>query len=263
MCLGSILLSLFVLSACLPEPTPLAAQPPTATATITVSPTVTGTIMWFPPTATYTAMPVFEVTPTVDPRPLLGDLLLEDSFTDKTQWQTTRTGVGSIAYGKGELTLAVAAERGSLASFRKTPQLSNYYLEIDILPSMCRDGDAYGLLLRASTPLDYYRLLLNCGGQLRMERLKNGKYTILQDWLPSGQVPPGGMMHSRVGVWAQADELRVFVNDVYQFTVKDSLWKSGTVGVFARSSGESPLTVNFSNMAVYNLSPLLSSTRKP
>lgn len=258
-----ILLGLFLLSACLPEPTPLAVLTATPTPTLTLTPTITGTIIWFPPTATYTIMPTREVTPTLDPRPVLGDVLLEDPFTDKTQWQTTRTGVGSIAYGKGELTLAVAAERGLLTSFRKSPQLSNYYLEMDVLPSLCLDGDSYGLLLRASTPLDFYRLLVNCKGELRMERLQNGKFVVLQDWQPTGQVLPGGMLRARLGVWAQDEELRIFVNDVHQFTVKDSLWTSGTVGVFARAAGDSPLTVNFSNLTVYNLGPTSAATRKP
>lgn len=264
MCLSCILLIPFLLSACLPEPAPLAAQSTsTPTPTVTLTPTVTGTINWFPPTSTFTTLPTREVTPTDDPRPVLGDVLLEDPFTDKTQWQTTRTGMGSVAYGNGELTLAVAAERGMLTSFRKSPQLSNYYLEMDVLPSLCVDSDAYGLLLRASTPLDFYRLLVNCSGHLRMERLKNGKYVILQDWQPSGQLLPGGMLRARLGVWAQGDELRVFVNDVHQFTVRDTLWSSGTVGVFARASGDTPLTVNFSNMTVYTLGPAAASTRQP
>ena len=258
-----ILLGLFSLSACLPEPTPLAVMTATPTPTITLTPTITGTINWFPPTSTYTVMPTREVTPTLDPRPVLGDVLLEDPFTDKTQWQTLRTGVGSIAYGKGELTLAVSAERGMLTSFRKSPQLSNYYLEIDVLPSLCLDGDSYGLLLRASSPLDYYRLLVNCDGELRIERVQNGKFVILQDWQPSGQVLPGGMLRARLGVWARAEELRIFVNDAHQFTVKDSLWASGTLGVFARASSDSPLTVNFSNLTVYNLGPSAAATREP
>lgn len=258
-----ILLSLFFLSACLPEPTPLAVSSPTTTSTVTLTPTITGTINWFPATATYTGVPTQQTTPTVDPRPVIGEVMLEDQFTDKTQWQTARTGVGSIAYGNSELSLAVNSERGMLTSFRKSPQLSDYYLEIDVLPSMCLDGDAYGLLLRASTPLDYYRLLVNCSGQLRMERLKNGKFVILQDWQPSGQLLPGGLMRARLGVWAQKDELRVFINDAHQFTVKDTLWTSGTVGVFARASGDSPLTVNFSNLAVYKIGAGISLTQQP
>ena len=47
-------------------------------------------------------------------------------------------------------------------------------------------------------------------------------------------------MRSRLGVYAQGAELRVFINDVYQFSVKDPVWSSGTLGVFARSSATRP-----------------------
>jgi hypothetical protein len=267
-------LCLIALSGCLagldlPTSTPV---PPTATATII--PTSTATIIWFPATATFTPAPTRMQSPTPDMRPVKGPVLLEDPFTDKKLWTTGRTGVGSIAYGNGDLTLAVALDHGTLASLRKSPQLDNFYLEIDAQPSLCRSDDAYGLLLRASTTQDFYRLMVTCNGQLRLERVKGGRSVPLQDWVSSGQVFPGGMMRYRLSVWAQGQEMRVFVNDVYQFSAKDPVWNSGAVGVFARSASDTPLTVSFSNMVVYGtgaaqpIAPLKAlpsptSTRKP
>ena len=61
---------LVVLPACLPEtPAPTLAVP---TATATITPTQTNTIIWFPATATFTPMPTREILPTVDLRPGLG-----------------------------------------------------------------------------------------------------------------------------------------------------------------------------------------------
>lgn len=256
---------LVVLPACLPEmpaPTP---APPTATATVT--PTLTNTIVWFPATATFTPMPTREILPTEDLRPGLGGLLFEDSFTDKTQWQTAQTSAGNIAYGKGALTLAVASPKGTLISLRKAPQLENFFLEINVLPSLCRSGDVYGLLLRASSPQDFYRFLLNCDGQARLERVKNGSVLPLYDWTTNRVVFPGGMMTIRLGVWAMGEELRFFVDDQYQFSIKDPVWKAGMLGFFARSTGETPLTVSFSNLVVYGLEasqiPRFTSTPRP
>lgn len=248
-----------LLAACLPEPAEPTAIPPTETATVT--PTTTATIVWFPPTATYTPMPTLIIQPTEDLRPPVGKLTLQDPFTDKTLWQTTRTAVGNIAYGKGELTLAVSASRGTLTSLRKGPQLDNFYLEIDAQPSLCRGEDAYGVLLRASSSQDYYRLSINCNGLVRMDRLKNARQAPLQDWVVSGQVLPGGLMRTRIGVWASGQELRIYINDEFHFTVKDPVFTSGTVGVFARSAGETPLTVNFSNLSIYQIGA--SSLRTP
>jgi hypothetical protein len=67
----------------------------------------------------------------------------------------------------------------------------------------------------------------------------------------SGQLQPGGMMRTKVGVWANGQDLHIFINGVYHFSVKDSVYPSGVVGVFARSAGDTPLTVSFSNLSVY------------
>lgn len=242
---------LLAAAACLPEATPAATPEPTATATVT--PTATATIVWFPPTATYTPIPTMEMTPTVDLQPALGEVLFEDTFTDTTLWNTTRSAVGSIAYGKSELTLAVAQPRGLLISLRKSPELRDFYLEIDAQPSLCRGADTYGLLLRTASGQDYYRLLINCSGQLRMERVIGGRFVLIQDWMDSGQLMPGGMLRARLGVSAQGKEFHVFINDVYQFSFQDPVFERGGLGVFARSAGDTPLTVSFSNLVVYNL----------
>lgn len=241
----------FLLAACLPPtPVPLPLVP-SETPTQTLTPTAT--IDWFPATATYTPPPTRAVEPTVDQRPALGDVLLRDPFTDRDQWQTSRTAAGSIAYGRDELTLATAAEKALLVSFRASPQLSNFYVEIDALPSLCREGDAFGLLLRAGSEGDYYRLLADCAGRLRLERLRSSRAELLQDWTPTGQVPSGGMIPMRLGVLAQRDSLAVYINGVHQFTARDPVYSSGMLGVFARSAGETPLTVNFSDLIVYEV----------
>jgi len=240
-----------LLCGCLPEVTPTPEPQPTAT--ITVTPTTTATIVWFPPTATYTPAPTRQVEPTEDLRPALGEVIFTDDFTDTTQWLTARTGAGSVAYGIGELTLAVSQPKGSLLSLRKTPQLYNFYAEVDALPSLCRGGDAYGLLFRSSSAEDFYRLLANCSGQVRLERVKSSKNALLYDWTVSGQLQPGGMLSTRLGISARGSELNIYVNGVYQFTVKDPVFTSGVVGVFARAAGDTPLTVNFSNLTVHGL----------
>jgi hypothetical protein len=95
-----------------------------------------------------------------------------------------------------------------------------------------------------------------------MERLKNGEVVPLQDWLGSGQVFPGGMMSLRLGVWAFKEEMRIFINNEYQFTVRDPVWPEGQVGVFARSAGDTPLTVNFSQLQIYGLDQVVPSLLK-
>lgn len=47
------------------------------------------------------------------------------------------------------------------------------------------------------------------------------------------------------------NEMRFFINDVFQFSVMDPSITSGLIGVFARAFGEDHVTVNFSALKVF------------
>lgn len=200
-------------------------------------------------------MPTQEALPTQDIRPKLGALIFQDQFEKSTGWQTGSVAAGNVAIGENELTLAVSTPRGILTSLRTSPQFDNFYLEVDLLPSLCTGEDAFGLLLRAISNQDYYRLLINCNAQMRLERIRGGRSLPLQDWTLSGQIRPGGLLQTRLGVWADGSELDIFVNGAYQFSIKDPVFTSGTVGVFARAAGDTSLSVSFSNLMIYAVPP--------
>jgi len=238
---------------------------PTLIPTDTPSPTLTDTptTVWFPATATPTMMPTQPILPTADEKPAVEEELLSDDFTDSAQWSTGLTAAGSVAFGDKELTLAVSQPKGTLLSLSKAPLPENFYLEMTVDLSLCRGGDAYGLLLRASSPGDYYRYVISCTGQLRLERLKNSKLAILQDWTVGGQIPSGSPLMLRLGVWAAGSEMRFFINDEYAFSARDPVFTGGTLGVFARSAGDTPVTVSFSDLHVFALGALPTPLPSP
>lgn len=256
-------LAALLLNGCIPAAAQGTPTPALPSATFTLTPTQTGTINWFPATRTPTPPPVMEVQPTVERRPGIGKLVLEDDFTKPNQWNTGPSAAGSITLGDGTLTLAIPNLTGNLLSLRGSTTLTDFYLEITSSLSLCRGSDIYGLLLRAQSAQDYYRLLINCQGQVRLERVKNGQVVILQDWMYSGQVPPGSPLVLRLGFFAVRGDLRVFINDMYQFSAADTVFTSGTVGVFARSNGENALTVNFSDLQVHLVDPARVPTNTP
>jgi hypothetical protein len=240
---------------------------PSETPTLTL--TVTPTIVWFPPTITPTFLSGETKAPTPEQRPAVGTVIIQDTFEDTSLWSTFSGAAGKVAYGNHELTLAVAQVKSSLFSLRSSSLPGDFYLEITASPSLCRGEDAYGLLLRATSNLDTYRFLVSCRGRLRLERLNNGVIALLQDWSPSGQVPPGSPLIIRLGVWAVRNELRFFVNGYYQFGVRDPAWTGGTLGLFARSAADPPLSVSFSDLVVQAIdyerlpTPVLTATITP
>ena len=241
-----------VLTACVPTTSnvPLYTDtpiPPTAT--------LTPTIVWFPPTATYTPYPTFTAIPLPDERPGIGEPIFIDDFTDPSVWLLSTSSKGSVAMGKGELTIVVKEERAYLFSLRQEPVLDDFYAEITANPTLCRELDEYGLLLRVSGEADYYRFSLSCNGQVRLDRIYQGQASALQTWLLSGAVPPGAPSFSRLGAWVVGNEMRFFVNDEFQFGVSDPLILDGKLGVFARSASDMAATVNYSDLKVWEVIP--------
>lgn len=253
--LGIFLLGL---AACTVQPSSSALlSSPTPTVTLTP----TRTPVWFPPTDTPTPIPTATPVPTLEMRPGVGEVVLADDFSG-TNWQTGETEAGRITLSRGELTLAVTAEKGVLTSLRSGTLPGDGYLEITVQASLCRPQDVYGVLVRAISPRDGYRILFNCGGSLRAERLKDGKIALLQDWTPVAGLP-SGLLPARLGVWMAGQDLRLFVNDVYQFSLRDPVWTEGSIGAYARAAGSSPLTVTFSTLEVRALDASRIPTTTP
>jgi hypothetical protein len=253
---GRITRTLFLamlLASCIPAPVKPEVEP-SATPTASASPQPTSTIVWFPPTPTATPIPTLGLQPTPDLRPGIGDILLEDDFSSRTGWNTSKNDIGSIAFGIKELTIAISQPKGSLLSLYTPSPPENFYLEITVSPSLCRGADTYGMLLRAASTFDYYQFAISCEGQLRLDQYKNGKLNApIQAWTPSGQVAPGSPQVLRLGVWALKDEIRFFINDTYQFTARGLPARGGQIGIFAHSGGTTALTVNYSNLVLRSL----------
>jgi len=244
----------FLLWACTVTPT-ITPIPMLATDIPPLAATITPTIVWFPPTETPTPFPTPVVTPTEDIRPNTGDILFEDDFSSRTGWTLTHSQTGSVAYGKNELTIAIGETNAYLFSVHEQPIFSDFYLEITAEPNLCKDLDEYGVLIRVTPTIDYYRFSLSCNGQMRLDRVSGGQASSPQPWMLSGAVPPGAPSSSRLGISAEGEEMSFFVNGQYQFSIHDPQLTSGGVGVFARSTNNTAVTVNFSDLIVYEINP--------
>jgi hypothetical protein len=186
-------------------------------------------------------------------RPKTGKILLEDDFTDPTAWTLGLSDLGSVALGVNELTIAIGEANAYLYSLHEAPIFTDFYLEVTAEPNLCRNLDEYGVLIRVSPKTDYYRFSLSCNGQVRLDRVIGGQASSPQPWMMSGSVPPGAPSSSRIGISAQGSQMDFFVNGQYQFTIHDPMLTSGGVGVFARSTNNMAVTVNFSDLIVYEL----------
>lgn len=245
-----VLWGLLALAACLP----VNMAPPTETPVPTGTATPTQTIVWFPPSATATQLSVPTYTGTPDMNPGVGRIILEDDFSDEEVWDVAVSDSGSASINRNHLTLTVQPGY-YLASMRRELPLSDFYAEITARPSLCRGEDNYGLVVRG-VGSSFYRFVLACNGQIRAERITGGTRLPLQEPIPSGDAP-GAPGEVRMGIWAVGNEMRLFLNGRYQFLVVDPSFPIGALGVFVRSTGETPVTVTFSDLAVYEVDYIL------
>ncbi|MBI9044466.1 MAG: hypothetical protein JEZ06_08275 [Anaerolineaceae bacterium] len=222
---------------------------PTNTLTSTVTP------VWFPPTKTPTQFKTKIIVPTKDQRIDLGDVIFRDQFLSDSFWFTGMTSDGNISVENNELTLAISEPGERLSTLRSSPLLSDYYLEVTAKTHLCRDVDNYGVIFRHESAAYYYRLVLSCNGYFRVERIKDGRITVLSDWIRSGQIPIGSPAVIEIGIWSYDEEIRIFFNDVYQLNLFNIKPIIGSIGFYARSGGENALTVTFEELSVMEISP--------
>jgi len=230
-----------------------AAEPPALQQTATNTPLPSPTIIWFPPTATPNPQTLATLAPTPEQKPGVGAAIFNDDFSSPMLWNTAVSDQATVDVSRNRLT--IAAQPGIyMLSMRQGVTLSNFYAEITARPSLCKGKDDYGMLVRAPNNVAYYRLALSCDGMARVERVSVGTRAPLQPPTLSGDVPSGAPGEVRIGIWAVGPEMRFFLNDRYQFSVNDRNYPSGALGVFARAAGDTPVTVIFSDLVVYDVS---------
>lgn len=225
-----------------PTDTPL---PPTQTPTVTP--------VWFPPTATNTPLPTTTllVTPTQDLQPQYGTLIYSDDFSDASNWILGPMASGAIALGINELTLSVSQSRGYLVSMLQNTILGDFYLEITASPSICRGYDEYGVLVRVTSAGAFYRFALLCNGQARIDRYNEGTASSILPPIAHWAIPPGAPSTSRLAIWAIEKDIRFYANGEFLFAIRDPILLKGNIGLFARASADEIMSVNFSNLVIY------------
>ncbi|HET9914266.1 MAG TPA: hypothetical protein VFQ13_20400 [Anaerolineales bacterium] len=238
-----LLYGLLLPVACLPLDSTLSTATPLPADTATPTPT----IVWFPASATPTLLTVPTYTGTPEMSPGIGKVTLRDDFSEDAVWDTATSGNGSAAINRNRLTLAVQPGY-YLSSMRRQLPLSDFHAEITARPSLCRGEDNYGIIVRGVGSY-FYRFVLTCNHEIRAERVNGGTKLTLHEPVPSGDAP-GAPGEVRIGVWAAGNEMRLFLNGRYQFSVSDPSFPSGAIGVYVRSMGDTPVTVTFSDLEV-------------
>jgi hypothetical protein len=149
------------------------------------------------------------------------------------------------------LTLAVEPNV-YITTLRRDVTLTDFYAEITARIGLCRGADSYGLIIRAAGN-SFYRFVLTCNGFMQVERIKDSVRLLVLEPIISGDVPLGPPGEVKIGIWAVGGEMRLFLNDRFQFSLIEKTLSSGAFGVFVQSKSDTPMTIIFSDLNMYEV----------
>ncbi len=243
--LTSVLVS--VLCACVSQDDSLPILSPSPTILASETP------VWFPPTSTSSPMPIAEPSSTPDLIPGLGDLLLEDTFSEAAFWSTSQSASSSAMVANERISLSTSQIGTFVLSTRSEPLLDDIYAEIIASPSLCTGEDEYGFVLRAAPSGDQYRFGISCDSRAKVDRIFAGEASRSVGWVQNPVIPSGAPGKAKLSVWASGSEMRFFVDDVFLFEVNDTVLYRGTLGVYIWAHGDGALSIAFSDLRVWLL----------
>jgi hypothetical protein len=211
----------------------------------------TPTIVWFPVTSTPELVAMSTTTPNAAVGPVFGSLTFDDAGKISEHWVASQEAGGLVTASKDSLGLAVNNPRGSLLTLRKDTNLNDFYFETVMTMGLCRNDDTAGVVFRTVDAQNYYVFLVNCQGRIALERVLKGSPAMLSDWSLTNQAQPGLTQPLKIGVWARGSTIKIYLNDQLQYEVVNSAYYSGGIGFFAQASGDTSVSVNFSEIKAF------------
>ncbi len=249
-CILVVILAVSALAGC---SLPRDVIPDSTPSVLPITQTPSATIVWFPATSTPTRQITIQPSSTPDASIRFGNLVIDDQFAIQSNWSHGAFPVGNIDFGNRSINLAVAAPGGTLTSLRTDTFTDDFYLEVSITASLCTREDTFGVAFWATNDTVYHRLVFNCGGLFRLEKVNKGKISVLTDWSASAQAARTPGVPFRVGLWVGGGSVRIYLNEIFQSSQKLAP-TAGGIGFFASSSGSSAVTIQFSDLQLYEVS---------
>lgn len=195
------------------------------------------------PTATLT--PVVLGPPDLNPDLVFKGAHYVDSFDDPQPWYDMSGMLPNSQYINIEVLDGGMQVTGKLEEW-DTWWLSgytmyDYYIEMEVDSGDCAENDAYGLMVRASQhdePTRGYIVGLTCDGKVFAKRLTSvTPYVALSILNPTESefIKSGPNQTNTIGVWAEDNELEIYINHYYFTIIYDDTFEWGRYGIFVKA----------------------------
>ncbi|HUF39669.1 MAG TPA: NBR1-Ig-like domain-containing protein, partial [Anaerolineales bacterium] len=166
-----------------------------------------------------------------------------DEFDSGANWFNLNTDNVSFVFDDGMLRMrAKIAGGGDFWGLSNRPDLQNFYIEAEFITGdACSGLDRYGLLVRAPEPNAGYVFNISCNGQFRIYEWDGDNYNQLHAWTASSAIETGPDATNVVGIWAEGDDIRLYINDILVAELDVSIYDEGRFGLLVGSTN----TANF------------------
>jgi hypothetical protein len=228
-----------------------------------ILPAPTSTV-FFPtlvPTPTFTPEPI--PSPTADIASGLGTILFHDSFSQDQGWLAQNSNLGGSSLYDGRFSLSVRQAQAFYTALSPVKEFTDGYLEVVVRALLCTADDEFGLMFRVDPSGGHYRFTLTCQGEARVTRVLEGSEVAVIPKTITNALIPGLLVDNRLGVIADGDHFRFFINGEEVFSAHDIGLRWGGLGLIVRARRSGQTTASFDNFIVRTLLPTPTPTHTP
>ena len=208
------------------------------------------------PTPTPTPVLTPTSTPEADPRMELGSPAWGAIFEDGTQtWFQYDHSNGKAEVRDNMLVLTSYKNNGFDNWSMSYPPMTDFYLELRFTTGPECDGkDRYGILFRAPESTQGYLYQVACDGSYWVRIWDSEEFTQIIGWTVNEHIIPGPDVEHRLGVWAEGDQYKLYVNGFQVGEFSDATYiGEGTFGAAHGATNTPGFTVYVSEARVWAL----------
>jgi hypothetical protein len=139
------------------------------------------------------------------------------------------------------------------------PVIQDYYAETLVqMPAACQAEDRFGLFFRSPDDLSGYLFGLACDGRYTMTAWDGQTTTVLVEPTTSASILTGPGQSNRLGVVASGGTYALYANGALLQVLQDYTFAgAGRLGYFVRAATEAGFTVQYDNLGVWLLEPIV------
>lgn len=184
----------------------------------------------------------------------LGPADWTDPFNNDNNWFMLDTANTEWRVLDGELEMKALAPGTEEWGLSNQPPLSDFYLEARFRTGeRCSGLDRYGILFRAPEPNEGYVLGISCNGRYRLYSWDGQTYNPLQDWKPDANILTGPEKTNTVGIWANGNLIRIYLNGVKVDEFTSNAYDEGDFGLLIGAADSNNFIVYVEEIAYWEL----------